>query len=206
MGCNASTDAHETSALSGTTIPYPHPNGKKTVVIIGAGLSGIAAGEGIWEHANVVFVDQKDHFEYNPFSLKMASEPQIVDTLFATYEEGMKAFNQGVQFVQGRVLNVLKDNTLEVEKGKSRIHIKYDYLVIAAGFTYNSPIKQENVFTVTERKAGLKKFADQVAAAKNILVCGGGIVGVELAGELAFNPKAAEKKITLAVRGDRLLN
>ena len=206
MGCTASSDAQSTTSLTSTSIPYPNPNGKKTVVVLGAGLAGFAAGEGIWDHANVVFIDQKDHFEYNPFSLKMASEPQLADTLFATYEEGMKAFNQGVHFVQGRVLNVLKDNVIEVEQGKSRIHVKFDYLVIAAGFTYNAPIKQEKVYSVTERKEGLKKFAGEVAAAKNILVCGGGIVGVELAGELAFNEKAAEKKITLAVRGERLLN
>lgn len=52
----------------------------------------------------------------------------------------------------------------------------------------------------------MANFAKQVADAKNILVCGGGIVGVELAGEIAFHPDAANKKVTLAVRGSRLLN
>jgi NADH dehydrogenase FAD-containing subunit len=52
----------------------------------------------------------------------------------------------------------------------------------------------------------LVKFAKQVADAKSILVLGGGIVGVELAGEIAFHPDAANKKIALGVRGGRLLN
>jgi NADH dehydrogenase FAD-containing subunit len=34
---------------------------------------------------------------------------------------------------------------------------------------------------------------------------GAGIVGVELVGEIAFHPKAAEKKIHLILRGDKLL-
>jgi pyruvate/2-oxoglutarate dehydrogenase complex dihydrolipoamide dehydrogenase (E3) component len=110
--------------------------------------------------------------------------------------------------VQGRLLNVLKENTIEIQNPvtKSRSHIKYDALVIATGFLYNNPIKNDNAYSVTERKGAMQKFNKQVADAKTILVLGGGIVGVELAGEIAFHPDAANKNITLAVRGQRLLN
>ena len=110
--------------------------------------------------------------------------------------------------MQGRLLNVLKENTIEIQNPvtKSRSHIKYDALVIATGFLYNNPIKNDNAYSVTERKGAMQKFNKQVADAKSILILGGGIVGVELAGEIAFHPDAANKKITLAVRGQRLLN
>jgi apoptosis-inducing factor 2 len=52
----------------------------------------------------------------------------------------------------------------------------------------------------------MTKFAKEVTDAKKILICGGGIVGVELAGEIAFHPDAANKKIAIGVRGSRLLN
>ena len=58
---------------------------------------------------------------------------------------------------------------------------------------------------MVDRITELSKYKKQVDESKNILIVGGGIVGVELAGELAFHEKAAEKKITLAARGDRLL-
>lgn len=110
--------------------------------------------------------------------------------------------------MQGRLLNVLKENTIEIQNPvtKSRSHIKYDALVIATGFLYNNPIKNDNAYSVTERKGAMQKFNKQVADAKSILILGGGVVGVELAGEIAFHPDAANKKITLAVRGQRLLN
>lgn len=114
MGCNASTDAHETTALSGTLVQYPHPNGKKTVVIVGAGIAGITAAEMVWDNANVVLIDQKDHFEYNPFVVKVAQDEKMPETLFATFEESIKGFNNKFQFVQGKLLNVLKDNTIEI--------------------------------------------------------------------------------------------
>ena len=114
MGCNASSDAHETTALSGSLVQYPHPNGKKTVVIVGAGIAGISAAEAVWDHANVVMIDQKDHFEYNPFIVKVAQDEKIPETVFATFEEAHKGFGDKIQFVQGKLLNVLKDNTLEI--------------------------------------------------------------------------------------------
>ena len=208
MGCTASADAHQTTALSGTLVEYPHSNGKKTVVIVGAGIAGISAVEAIWEHANVVLIDQKDHFEYNPFIVKVANDEKIPETLFATFEESIKGFNNKFQFVQGRLLSVLNANTIEIQHPvtKTRSHIKYDVLVLSTGFTYNSPIKTENTYSVAERKGAMQKFHKQVTDAKNILVCGGGIVAIELAGEIAFHPDAANKKITLAVRGQRLLN
>jgi apoptosis-inducing factor 2 len=41
--------------------------------------------------------------------------------------------------------------------------------------------------------------------AKNIAIIGAGIVAIELAGEIGHHEKAAEKKISLIVRGDKLL-
>jgi hypothetical protein len=57
MGCTASSDAHSTLARAGDLVPYPNPNGKKTVIIVGGGIAGITAAEAVWDHANVVLID-----------------------------------------------------------------------------------------------------------------------------------------------------
>lgn len=54
---------------------------------------------------------------------------------------------------------------------------------------------------MSDRKKGLATFHKEVSDAKNILIVGGGIVGIEVAGEIACLPNASEKKITLAVKG-----
>jgi len=115
MGCTASTDAQGgTPVAAENPIQYPHLNGKKTVVVVGGGIAGISAVEAIWEHANVILIDQKDHFEYNPFVVKVAQDEKIPETIFATFEETVQGYNNKFQFVQGRLLNVLKDNKVEV--------------------------------------------------------------------------------------------
>jgi NADH dehydrogenase FAD-containing subunit len=115
MGCTASTDAQGgTPVAAENPIQYPHLNGKKTVVVVGGGIAGISAVEAIWEHANVILIDQKDHYEYNPFVVKVAQDEKIPETIFATFEETVQGYNNKFQFVQGRLLNVLKDNKIEV--------------------------------------------------------------------------------------------
>ena len=83
--------------------------------------------------------------------------------------------------------------------------LQFDVLVICTGFTYSHPIKTEGVYTVAARKNNLEKFNRQVNEARNIAIVGSGIVATELAGEIAYHENAAEKKISLVVRGEKLL-
>ena len=53
----------------------------------------------------------------------------------------------------------------------------------------------------------MKAYRARIKAAKNILVIGGGAVGIEIAGEIAATyPKSDGKKITLIHRGKQLMN
>lgn len=205
MGCSNTTPANSPAAA--TVYPYPHENGKKTVVVVGFSIAGYTAGEAIWDDANVVFIDARDHFEYNPTSIKAAVDQGWKDKITCTYAESEQGYAGKFKFVQGTLLNVNGDGkTIEVQlASKRKANLPYDVLIIATGFKYESPVKSEGVLTITDRKAKLDQFHEQVKAAKNIAVVGGGIVGVELAGEIAFHPQASEKKISLIVRGDKLL-
>jgi len=205
MGCQAST----ASSPAGPLLPFPHASGKKTVVIVGFSIAGFTVGEQLWDSHNVVFVDQRDHFEYWPGNLKQAVDGGIKDKIITPFADVIKGYNNAFQFVQGRLLNVQKEaNVIEVatdKDGSKRGTLQYDVLVLCTGFTYNNPIRSDSVYTVQGRKNNLETFAKQVDAAKNIAVVGSGIVAVELTGEIAYHAKAAEKKVSLIVRGEKIL-
>lgn len=204
MGCNTSTTASDPSH----TISLANPHNKKTLVIVGASIAGFTVGEYLWNDYNVVFVDQRDYFEYNPTSIKNAVDKEWVDTITIKYSDVVTGHGNKFQYIQATLVNVDKEgNTIEVKpaQGPKNQKLAYDVLLLATGFLYDAPVKQDGVFTLLDRKKGLHAFYDQVQAAKNIAVVGGGVVGVELAGELAFLPNASEKKIHLIVRGDKIL-
>lgn len=77
----------------------------------------------------------------------------------------------------------------------------FDYLVIASGSSYQSLIKDENV-TDNLRSENLSRQALAVKESKDILIVGGGVVGVELAGEIAA--KYDDKNITIVHNGTNL--
>ena len=59
-------------------------------------------------------------------------------------------------------------------------------MVICTGFKYSQPFKDDSL-SLADRKKNLESWTDKVTKAQSILVVGGNVVGVEMAGELAFN-------------------
>ena len=203
MGCTESTANSPVELILSNT----NSKGKGTAVIVGASIAGLTIAEQIWDEYDVVFVDQRDHFEYWPGNLKQSIDATIKDKILVPFTEFAKAYEGKFQFVQGRLLNVQKDaDIIELEANGKRGSLRYDVLVLCTGFNYNAPVKSEGVFTVAGRQNNLANFSKQVDAAKNIAIVGAGIVAIELAGEIAHHANAAEKKIHLVVRGDKILN
>ena len=98
------------------------------------------------------------------------------------------------------------DNTISVElpDGKTEV-MAFDFLVLCTGFSYASPIKNEKSVSIKDRSKDLDDFYEKVKNAKSILVAGGGIVGCEVAGELAV-AYGKEKKIGICFKGEKLIN
>lgn len=76
--------------------------------------------------------------------------------------------------------------------------VDFDVLVICTGFSYQGPIRGEAT-TLKERKGEFEAYWKQIEAAKQIAIVGGGIVGVEVAGEYAvhFKENKIDKKVTI---------
>ena len=88
-------------------------------------------------------------------------------------------------FVQGSVTGV----TAKEVQLAGKPPVPYDYLVIASGTVGASPWAPGHTNhpkTRAERVAWFRAEAEKLAAAKSVLIVGGGVVGCELAGEVCF--------------------
>jgi apoptosis-inducing factor 2 len=110
-------------------------------------------------------------------------------------------------FKQAKLMQVNKDDTVEVEtaEGKKEV-MSFHVLVLCTGFSYDKPVKDSKALTLNDRKKSLIEFNQKVTNAKSILIAGAGVVGIELAGELAVKYGTDKsKKIGLCAKGQRLL-
>jgi len=81
--------------------------------------------------------------------------------------------------------------------------IPFAYCVVATGKKWMAP--NDIPDTRIEAIRDMKAYRERIAAAKNIVVIGGGAVGVELAGEIASSFKGS-KKVTLIHAQKKLIN
>lgn len=147
---------------------------KKRVVVVGGGFAGAYAARNLEKKFSVTLVDTKDYFEFTPGILRTLVDPRHmkkIQVLHSNYLDYTK-------FVHGRVTSF---NEKEVLVGKKKI--AYDYLLLCSGSHYASPIKEKNV-VLPNRAHTLHDHFDKLSSAKKIVVVGGGVVGVELVGEI----------------------
>ncbi|MBI3334539.1 FAD-dependent oxidoreductase [Candidatus Pacearchaeota archaeon] len=165
----------------------------KRVVIIGGGFAGSTIARQLEGIFSVTLIDTKDYFEFTPGILRTLVEPDHAKHVQVLHRKYLKY----AKFILGEVTNVTHASVW-VEKQK----IPYDYLVICAGSTYALPIKESNLVMAT-RGHHLHAAHTRLQKAQRILVIGGGLVGVELAAEIAEH--YPQKEITLMHSHSRLM-
>lgn len=167
----------------------------KRVVIIGGGFAGSLVAQQLERDAqfSVTLIDTKDYFEFTPGILRTIVAPQHMRKIQKKHTDYLHA----TQFVRGTVSEVQKDHVI-VEKNK----IPFDFLVIASGSAYREPIKEADIILAT-RAQHLHEAYHSVEDAQNILIIGGGLVGVELAAEIVTHYPG--KHIDLVHSGDALI-
>lgn len=108
--------------------------------------------------------------------------------------------------VQGLFLGINDNSTLaEVLdiNSDSKLHLQYDYLVIASGMSYPSPIRPSTAsWRYADRRREIRDYFGSLTQANTILVSGGGLVGVELAAELVH--RFSDKTVILVNRSPLL--
>ncbi len=164
----------------------------KKVVILGGGFAGAYIAKHLEGKFETTLIDTKDYFEYTPSVLRTLVEPKHVKKIQALHTHYLHK------------AHVVRDHIKEIDEKKVvGAHIyPYDYLVICTGSRYNSPIKESDI-VITSRAAELRSYSQKLIKAKEVLIIGGGLVGVELAAEIAQT--FPQKEITLIQSKERLI-
>lgn len=117
--------------------------------------------------------------------------------------------DQGIEILQKEVADIDRSDKAVVFSDGDRI--SYDKLIISTGSKPFVPplpgIDKTNVFTVKKDPVYLQKVYTALTPARNIVVIGGGFIGVEMAEQIALMGKKAgiEKKVTVVEMMPRCL-
>ena len=158
---------------------------KKRVVVIGGGFAGSYVAQKLQRDFSVTLIDSKNYFEYTPGILRTIVEPKHWKRIRVLHRK----YLPNATIILGVVLSM---NEQEVQVGEKRV--PFDYLVICSGSSYNLPIKEQHA-VLPVRARHLIQAHEKLVRAKNVLIIGGGLVGVELAAEIATH--YSDKKISL---------
>ena len=167
---------------------------KKRVVIIGGGFAGSHIAKKLEKKFDVTLVDTKNYFEFTPGILRTVVKPKHMQLITALHNSYLKK----AKIVVGEVSEASRE-FIKVSRRK----IKFDYLVVSSGSTYNAPFKEQKV-VIAARAKHLQENYSKLCKAKKVLIIGGGLVGIEMAGEI-FWRYSGEKEITIVHSRSRLI-
>lgn len=164
---------------------------EKKVLILGGGFAGARVAQDLVSAGfnNVTLVDRKDYFEVTYATLRGLIDPEnLGQRARMKYADFITA-----DFLQGEVAN-LSEHTVQVD-GET---IDFDCAVVATGSQYKTLTltKSKDATSLEDRRTEFDGWHQNLQAANNILIIGGGAVGVELAGEIAHAHPS--KSVTLA--------
>lgn len=192
------------------------------IVILGGNLSGLPTAHYLLRHVlphlnqadggkpqyTVTLISPSDHtfFKIGAPRAFLSADKSLYDKPFASIPSGFKNYDSSIfSFVQGEAVKVdeaTKTVSVSLTKDTKTISVQYNSLVIATGTTSSSPLwtLHGDYQLSKDASADILKL---VPKAKTILIAGGGAVGVETAGEIAYN--YGGKDVTILSGGTRLL-
>lgn len=182
------------------------------IVIIGgiaAGMSAAAKARRTNKEATITVIEKEDYISFGACGLPyyLGGEFSDENEMFARTPEQMEA--TGIDLLLGHEAKEIdfknkKINVLDL-KSNQTFEKKYDRLMIATGAQPIVPpipgIKAKNAYTITKLE-DVNRLKNNLPSYQNILIVGGGFIGVEVADQLV----KADKKVTLLEAGEALMS
>lgn len=168
------------------------------VVIVGGGYGGLSLADKMHGKGNYTLIDVRDHMHHNLASLRAAAEPGFTIKTFLPYRP--KFSNN---FKQGKVVAVDPEKKVVKLEGEDD-EIPYTHLVFATGSSGPFPGKAELSATTSDLIKKYEDYAQAIVKAENVIIIGGGAVGVELAAEIGSEYPG--KSVTIIHNGPTLVS
>ncbi|KAK3277935.1 hypothetical protein CYMTET_14095 [Cymbomonas tetramitiformis] len=178
---------------------------KKLVLIVGGGFAGRRAERLLRDEFDVTLVDAKGFFEYTPSALRCMVEPNYAER--CVIPQPQRVVIAAVESIN------LENEQIDESRAKGVAHLNngttlaFDYCLLCLGSSYVAPIKPDpmNASTASDRVEAYQRECERIQEAEDIVIVGGGTVGVELAAEIVGKwPK--KKNVTLINSQGRLLS
>jgi len=185
-----------------------HDN-KQSVVVVGGGAAGISIVRSLSAQLdsskyNLILINPRPYWVLLPATLRVAVSPRdnIQESVFVPYDKLFHK-NNG-EFIQGSVVSVEqtvgnKMGTVLLEDGQK---ISYNVLVLVPGSIWNGLSDFPN--DADQVPKFIQEWRNKFKNAKDILLVGGGAVGIEISGEV--KDLWPEKKVTIVHGDHHLLN
>jgi len=161
--------------------------------IIGGGFCGSLCAKKLEKRFDVTLIDNKDFFEFTP------SIPRVL----CDYDYRNKIQVKHTDYL--RKAKVIISKVDEIGEGYLIVGSKklnFDYIIVSTGSSYHVPFKSKVVSTLS-RSRGLLRIANQLRNVDEILIVGGGVVGVEAAAEILTR---TSKNVILVHSHNRLMH
>ncbi|RHZ59971.1 hypothetical protein Glove_360g151 [Diversispora epigaea] len=176
---------------------------KPNIVIVGGGYGGVEAAmkleNALHKTHQILLIERKTHFYHAIGGLRTIVEDGFENKILIPYDS---MFKFGGKILHATVINIHEKEIIVDTETEFGTQIPFEYLIIATGSNYSYPGK-----TVSNKKdetvAHIVAQRNAVKNAENILIIGGGPVGIELAGEIASTYK--NKQVILVSSGSNLL-
>lgn len=178
----------------------------KTIVVLGAGMAATliirqAMRTIVLDSSEykLVVVSPTDHFQW-PIAMPRAIVPgQIpVEKVVHPLAPAFKGYPANkFEFVLGKATSLDPESnlvTVALNNSGETQSITYHTLIIATGSRAKDDMPWKSLETTEKTKARIQSLQDQIKRAKTIVVAGGGVTGVETAGELGFEYSKRGKK------------
>lgn len=173
----------------------------KTAVVIGAGFGGTSAAKGLYgtRSLRTFIISDEKYFVFKPLLMEVATglfSPKIA------FEDLNYLNKKNMQFINAKVTSIDFDKQI-VKYADKEIH--YDYLVLATGSTTNTfGIKGADkytypLYTLKDAQNIKNKLIEILPNNPNIVVCGAGPTGTELAVEIAEFAKEFKSKPNISL-------
>ncbi|KAJ2721767.1 hypothetical protein GGI07_003760 [Coemansia sp. Benny D115] len=173
------------------------------VVIVGGSTAGLRAAKTIaslstqgYTNLSITIIDKNEYYFHAIGAPRSIVDAEFGKKLFVPLKDivdGMQASSSQSkhQFIHSTLTSINDNHTITLSNGQTLV---YDYLVLATGARNRTPAHYDGT-TVAEAQSNVIKVYENIKKAHDILIIGGGAVGVEMAGEIAG--AYPDKKITL---------